>query len=74
MSGECPHQSVHSRRVAGEEIPGTVVSSGRLRNFIVWTGLNGVDQVGELNCVLNEENGNVVSNNVYLNVSDSLKS
>ena len=35
-----------------------------LRNFIVWLWFASMDDIGELHRILDEENGNVVSNNV----------
>ena len=41
------------------------MGGGCLGNFIVLSWLDGVDQVRELDGILNEEDGNVVSNNIW---------
>ena len=41
-----------------------------LGDFIVPAGLDGVDQIGEEDSVLDEEDGDVVSNEVYGGRSD----
>ena len=41
------------------------MSGGGLWDLAVLLGLNGVDQIGELDGVLDEENGDVVSNDIY---------
>lgn len=38
--------------------------SGCLRNLIVGSGLHRVNEIGELNCILNEENGDIIADNV----------
>ena len=40
------------------------MSSGGLRNFVIWTWLHRVDEIRELNSVLDEEYRDVVSNNI----------
>ena len=46
------------------EVPEIVVGGLGLRNFNVWFGLRGVDQVREINSVLNEEDWNVVAHDI----------
>lgn len=45
------------------EVPEIIVSSLGLRDCIVWLRLSGVYNIGELQGVLNEEDGNIVSVN-----------
>lgn len=47
-----------------DEIPEVVVSCLCLRDLVVGLGLAGVDKIGELHGVLDEEDGDVVANNV----------
>lgn len=42
------------------------MSGGSLRNLIICPWLDGMDEIRELNSVLDEENGNIVSNNVEI--------
>ena len=46
------------------EVPKVVVSRLSLRNFIMWLGLYSMNKVRKLDCILNEENGDIVSNNI----------
>src|ERR1700720_62090 len=46
------------------EIPEGVVSRSRLWNFVVWLGLDRMDQVGKLDCVLDEEHRHIVADEV----------
>jgi hypothetical protein len=39
--------------------------SGRLRDLIIAAGLDSVNQIWEQDGILDEENGDVVSNNVF---------
>jgi hypothetical protein len=64
VPGHGPEQGVQGTRLLAEEVPGRVVSRGRLGDLIVWPWLDGVDQIREPNGILDEENGNVVSNDV----------
>jgi hypothetical protein len=47
-------------RVKTHKVPGVVVGGLRLGDLIVRFGLDGVDEVGELDRFLNEEDGDVV--------------
>src|SRR5437588_868606 len=62
--GEDPHDHVHRLRHQRDEIPERIVGCACLRNFVVWLGFCCVDQVGELDCVLNEKDGDVVPDEV----------
>lgn len=50
--------------VVEDEVPEIVVGALSLGNLIVWLWFSGVNDIGELHCVLNEEDWNVVANNV----------
>src|SRR5947208_322945 len=60
----CPEESMQATGLLAEEIPCGIMRRGSLGYLAVWTGFDGVDEVGEENCVLNEEDGDVVANNV----------
>lgn len=55
---------MQSAGLLAEEVPGRVVSSRSLRDLTVTSGLDGVDQVGELDGILDEEHGDVVSHEI----------
>ena len=67
------------------KVPKVVVGGLCLRNFVVRFGLAGVDHIGELESILDEENWNVIADNVPVtfvgveldgkatNVSDSIR-
>ena len=65
VTSHSPEQSVQRAGLLAEEVPGRVVRGSSLGDFIVPAGLDGVDQIGEENSVLDEEDGDVVSNKVY---------
>jgi hypothetical protein len=46
------------------EIPEIVVSTLSLRNLIMRLGLPSMDNIRELDCVLNKEHWNIISDNV----------
>jgi len=48
------------------EIPKIVVSSLRLRNFIVRSWLSSVNNIREFDCVLNEKDGDVVADEIKI--------
>ena len=64
VTSHSPKQSVQRAGLLAEEVPGRVVRGSSLGDFIVPAGLDGVDQIGEENSVLDEEDGDVVSNKV----------
>jgi hypothetical protein len=59
-----PEEGVEGRWLLAEEIPGAIMRSSSLGDLTVWPWLDGMDQVGELDGILNEEDGDVVTNNV----------
>lgn len=65
MARHSPQQGMQRARLLTEEVPRGVMRGSSLRDLTVATRLNGVDQIRELDGILDEENGNVVSNNIY---------
>lgn len=65
VTGHRPEQRVHSAWLLAEEIPGRVMRGGGLGDLVVAARLDGVDQVGKEDRVLDEEDGDVVSNDIY---------
>src|ERR1035437_8221821 len=59
-----PHHRMHGFRRERNEIPERVVRARRLRKAAVGFHLDGMDEVGEFNGVLDEENRNVVADQV----------
>lgn len=55
---------MESRGFLGEEVPCRVVGSGRLWNLIVRSRLDRVNEIRELDCILDEENRDVIPDNV----------
>ena len=49
-----------------DEIPERVMRGCRLRNFVVRFRLNGVDEIGKLDRILNEEDRHVVTNQIVV--------
>ena len=62
--GHVPHRVVLSLRVERDEVPEGVVCGLCLRDLAIGVGLAGVDDVGELDAVLDEEDRNVVADKV----------
>jgi hypothetical protein len=61
-----PHQHVGALGHQRGEVPEGVVRAGGLRHLVVRLGLHGVDEVGELHRVLDEEHRNVVAHEVVV--------
>jgi hypothetical protein len=59
-----PEQGVERTWLRAKEIPSAIMCSGSLWHFSVLYRFNSMNQVREQDCILNEENRNVVSNNV----------
>ena len=59
-----PHQHVRRLGHQRDEVPERVVRRRRLRHRVVRLGLDGVDEVGELHRVLDEEHRDVVADDV----------
>ena len=59
-----PHQHVHALGHERREIPERVVRRGGLREAAVRLHLHGVDQVGKLDGILDEEHRNIVADEV----------
>lgn len=66
VSSHGPEEGVEGRRLLAEKVPGRVVGRGGLGNFVVGAGLDGMDEVGELDGVLDEEDGDVVADDVQV--------
>lgn len=64
VAGHGPEQRVHCAWLGAKEVPCRVVGCGRLGDLVVRAGLHRVDEVRELDGILNEEHGDVVSNDV----------
>lgn len=64
MARHSPEESVHGAGLLAEEVPGRVVGRRRLGDLIVAPGLDGMDQIGEEDGILDEEDGNVVAHNI----------
>ena len=62
--GHGPHDHVHAFRHEGNEVPKVVVSGLCLWEVAVGLGLGGMNEVGKLEGVLDEEHGNVVADDV----------
>ena len=62
--GHDPHDHVHRFRAEADEIPEVVVRGLRLGEAAVGRGLRGVDQVGKLDRVLDEEHRDVIADQV----------
>ena len=62
--GHDPHDHVHRLRAQADEVPEIVMRGLRLRKTTIGGWLCGVDQVGKLDRILNEEHGNVVTDKV----------
>ena len=59
-----PEERVHGAGLRAKEIPSRIMSSSSLRDFVVRTWLDRMDQVGELDGILDEEYGNVVTDDI----------
>src|SRR5208282_2551173 len=62
--GHDPHRHVDTFRGQRNEIPEVVVRGLCLRESAIWFLLGGVNEVGKFNCILNEKNRNVISDDV----------
>lgn len=62
--GQNPHRHGGGLRAETHPVPRIVVSGLRLRNFVMRLGLEGVDKIGKLNRILDEEDGNIVTHAV----------
>jgi len=74
MTGHSPEQSMQRARLLAEKVPGRVMGGCGLRDLVVRAGLDSMDQVGELDRILNEEDRDVVADNVcWLSDREHLK-
>jgi hypothetical protein len=65
MTAHRPEQSVERRWLLAEKVPSAIMSSSGLGNLAVWPGLDSMDQIWELDGILNEEDGDVVTNDIW---------
>jgi hypothetical protein len=56
---------VHRGWLLAEKVPSAVMSGGSLRDFTIGLRLDGMDKIREFNSILDEENRNVITNNVW---------
>jgi hypothetical protein len=61
---EIPSVIVGSLPLAATQIAGTGAAHLSLGNLIVWLGLDGVDEVYELDCVLYKEHRHVIPHDI----------
>jgi hypothetical protein len=54
----------HTFRLKPNKVPEIIVSALTLRNIIMRLGFYSMNNIGEFNGILNEENGDIVSNEV----------
>ena len=59
-----PHDHMHGFRCEGDKIPKRIVRRGGLRHFIIGFRFEGMDQIGKLDRILNEEHRNVIADQV----------
>ena len=59
-----PEQGMQGARLGAEEVPCRVMRRRCLGDFIVGARLDRMDEVGELDRILDKEDGDVVSDNV----------
>ena len=62
--GHDPHDHVHAFRAEADEVPEIVMGGLRLRKAAIGRGLGGVDQVRKFDCVLDEEDRDIITDNV----------
>lgn len=55
---------MHGAGLGAKEVPCRIMSSSSLRDLVVGTWLDRVDQVGELDSILDEEDGDVVTDDI----------
>lgn len=60
----CPEEGMQSARLLAKEVISSVVRSSSLWYFIGWLWLDGMDEIWEQDSILDEEYGNVVSNEI----------
>lgn len=65
-----PEEGMESSGLLAEEVPSIIMCGGRLWNFVVGGRLDGMDQIGELSGVVDEEDGNIVANHVKISLEN----
>jgi hypothetical protein len=56
---------VEGRWLRAKEIPGAVMGSSSLRDFVIWTGFDGMDEIRKLNGILDEENWDIIADDIW---------
>lgn len=64
MARHGPEKGVESCSLLTKEIPGSVMGCGTLGNLVVGVGLDAVNEIREVNGILDEEHGHIVSHNI----------
>lgn len=64
VTSHSPEQCMQRAGLLTEKVPSRVVGGCGLGDLVLRAGLNGMDQVGEEDCILDEEDRDVVSDNV----------
>lgn len=59
-----PKKGVKCTRLLTEEVPSRIVCGSSLGDLVVAAGLDGVNEIREQDGILDEENGDVISNNI----------
>ncbi|KAI5307774.1 hypothetical protein KEM55_007458, partial [Ascosphaera atra] len=59
-----PEKGVKCTWLLAEEIPGSVMGSGRLWDLVLWLWLDSMNKIGELDSILDEEHRDVVANDI----------
>ena len=65
IAGHDYHDQVQRTSFLAKEVIGRVVGSSGLRNMVVWHGLKSMDKVREKDSVVDEEDWNVDTNNIF---------
>lgn len=66
MASHGPEERVQRTGLLAEKVVRCVVGSGSLGDFVDGVWLDGVDEVGEQNRILDEKDGDVVSDDIYV--------
>jgi len=63
-----PKESVQGARLRAKEIPRRIMCCCSLRDLAIRAGLDGMDQIRELNCILDEKYWDVVPDDIKVSV------
>lgn len=67
VASHCPEQRVQRTGLLAEKVPGGIVGCCGLGDFIVATGLDSMNQVGEEDSILDEKDWNVIADEIWRN-------